>query len=161
MNVGSRPIQRSDDGKVFVRDGGWPIPSLASAENDEFEYSVIFADGRKVEVNGKLFRLDLSVIMDNPLSAIGWADGKIRINKVKEYRTAAGMFCYKFLVNQADVDESTNRIRSTRGVLFSYSYYDEDGDGVFESLFLDETDRRGRQGFESEPHLPKWLLGKE
>jgi len=37
------------------------------------------------------------------------------------------------------------------------SYYDEDGDGKFESLVLDEKDAQGIWSFGSRPHLPKWI----
>lgn len=167
VNVNSTPtatpleIQRPDDGRTFVRVEGWAIPSLDKAEKEEFKTSLTTADGRNIQVHRTFFRTDpLSLITDNPLYSIGIGLKKIRLNKVKAYRTDAGVFCYRFLVNDAEVDEGTNKIRSTRGFLYPYSLYDEDGDGVFESLIINEKDRHGRQIFESEPHLPDWAITK-
>ncbi len=150
-------IRRSEDGTTYKRTDGWPIPSFVKAEREEFETSITSADGRNVKVHRTVIRTNpLSLISDNPLHLIGMGGEKIRINTVIEYRIAAAVFCYKFLVNDAEVDEGTNKVLSTRGVLYPYSLYDEDGDGVFESLVVKEKDRNGRQGFESEPHLPDW-----
>jgi hypothetical protein len=155
-------IRRSDGGKTFVREEGWPIQSFDGAEREEFETSMTTTGGRSVKVNRTVIKTDpLSVFSANPLHLIGMRSKDIRINKVKEYRTSAGIFCYKFLVNDAEVDESTGELRSTRGLLYSYSYYDENGDGVFESLVVDEKDRNGRSGIESEPHLPEWAIVKD
>jgi hypothetical protein len=155
-------IRRSDGGRTFVKADGWSIPSLAAAEREEFETSITTAGGRSVKVYRTVIKTDpLSLFTGNPLHLIGMRSKDIRINKVKEYRTSAGIFCYKFLVNDADVDENTNKVRSTRGLLYPYSYYDEDGDGVFESLVFDEKDRFGHQGFEGEPHVPEWAIAKD
>lgn len=106
-------------------------------------------------------RTPLSLIADNPLYSIGIGLRKVRLNKVKAFRTDAGVFCYRFLVNDAEVDEAINKVLSTRGSLYPYSLYDEDGDGTFESLTINEKDRNGRQIFESEPHLPEWAITKK
>lgn len=153
-------IRRLENGKTFVRADGWPIPSLGEAEREEFATSIMTSDGRSVEVHSTVIRTDpLPLYVENPLYLIDIGAEKIRINKVKEYRTSAGVFCYRFLANDAIVDENTNKLR-TRGALYPYSYYDEDGDGVFESLIISEEDRNRRKGFEIEPHLPDWVSGK-
>lgn len=150
-------IRRSDGGTTFLRVDGWPIPSFAGAEREEFETSIMTSDERSVKAHLTVIRTDpLSLIIDNPLYFTGTGLEKVRVNKVKEYRTSAGVFSYRFLVNDADVDKNTNEVRSTRGFLYSYSYYDEDGDGVFESLVVSEQDRSGLKGFQNEPHLPEW-----
>ena len=155
-------IRRPDGGRTFLLVDGWAIPSLAAAEREEFETSIPTADGRSVKVRRTVIQTDtLSLIVDNPLYPVGIGLKYVRLNKVKEYRTVAGVFCYTFHVNDADVDESTNEVRSTRGYLYAYSYYDEDGDGVFESLIINEKDRFGRKGFYSEPHLPEWAIAKD
>ncbi len=158
----SPEIHRSEDGKIYVRKDGWPIPSLDGAEREEFETSLTSGDGRSVKVYRMVIKADpLSLITGNPLHLIGSGSKHIRINAVKEYRTSAGVFCYKFLVNDAEVDENTNKLISTQRFLYPYSLYDEDGDGVFESLVISETDRNGRKGFQVEPHLPEWAIVKD
>ena len=155
-------IRRPDGGRTFLLADGWAIPSLAAAEREEFETSIPTAYGQSVKVRRTVIKTDpLSLFTGNPLHLIGMHSKDIRINKVKEYRTSAGIFCYNFQVNDAAVDESTNELRPTRGLLYSYSYYDEDGDGVFESLIYDEKDRFGHQGFEGEPHVPEWAIAKD
>lgn len=154
-------IRRSDGGRTFLLAEGWAIPSLAAAEREEFEASITTPNGRSVKVRRTVIQTDpLSLITDNPLYLVSIGLEKVRLNKVQEYRTVAGVFCYQFKVNDAEVDESTNRVRSTRGFLYAYSYYDEDGDGVFESLVINEKDRFGRKGFESQPHVPEWAIVK-
>jgi hypothetical protein len=156
-----REITPSDGGKTLVREDGWPIPSFDQAEREEFETSITSGDGRSVKVYRTIIRTDpLSLYTVNPLHLIGMGSKDIRINKVKEYRTSAGIFCYRFSVNNAEVDESTNKFRSTPGPLYPYSCYDEDGDGVFESLVINEKDPNGRKGFESDPHIPEWAIAK-
>jgi hypothetical protein len=158
-STGIQPeIRRSDDGKTFIRSDGWPIPDFGEAEREEFVTSITTAEGRSVQV-GRTVIDPLSLYTENPLYLIDIGAEKIRINKVKEYRTSAGIFCYRFLANDAVVDESTNKLR-TRGFLYSYSYYDENGDGVFESLVISEKDRHGWKGFQNEPHLPAWSIAK-
>ena len=100
QNTPTPEIRRSDDGNTHVRTDGWPVPSFGEAERKEFETSIPTADGRSVKVYRTVIRTEKLLIMDNPLSLIGWAPGKININTVMEYRTAAGVFCYKFLVMQ-------------------------------------------------------------
>jgi hypothetical protein len=154
-------IRRSDGGKTFVRDDGWPIPSFDEAKREELETSIPSGDGRSVKVHRAVINPLSLLYTGNPLHSIGMRSRDILIHKVKEYRTSAGIFCYKFQVNDAGVDESTNELRPTRGLLYSYSYYDEDGDGIFESLIYDEKDRFGHEGFVGEPHVPKWAIAKD
>ena len=154
-------VRRSDGGTTFVREDGWPIPSFGEAEREEFETSITTARGRSVQLYRTVIRTDpQSLFTGNPLHLIGVGSKDIRINTVKEYQTLAGIFCYKFLVNDADVDVSTNEVRATRRFLYAYAYYDEDGDGVFESLTINEKDRFERNGFESEPHVPEWAIAR-
>lgn len=158
--VTPQEIRRSDGGTTYLRAEGWPIPSFGEAERKEFELSITTANGRNVKAYRTHIRTDpLSLYIDNPLYLIGIGFERVRLNEVKEYRTSAGVFCYRFQVNDAYADESTNKVVS-RGFLYSYSYYDEDGDGVFESLIISEKDRHGRKGFQNEPHIPEWSIAQ-
>jgi hypothetical protein len=157
--VKPREVGRSDGGKTFVREDGWPIPSFDEAKREEFETSIPSSDGRSVKVHRTVIDPPL-LFTGNPLHLIGMRSKDILIHKVDAYRTSVGIFCYKFRVNDAVVDESTHQVRPTRGLLYSYSYYDEDGDGVFEALVFDEKDRFGHTGFEGEPHIPEWAIAK-
>ncbi len=149
-------IKRPDGGTTFLRSDGWPVPFFGEAEREEFDTSITTSDGRSVKVHRTVIKTDpLSLYIYNPLYLMGIGLERVRLNEVKEYRTAAGAFCYRFQVNDAYVDEATNKV-ITRGFLYSYSYYDEDGDGVFESLVISEKDLNGLKGFQNEPHLPKW-----
>lgn len=155
--VSPTEIHQLEDGKTFVREGGWPIPSFDGAERLEFETFIPSSDGRSLKVYRTVIEPPL-LFIPNPLHLIGMPSTDILIHKVVEYRTSSGIFCYKFLVNDAEVDASTKEVRSSRGLLYSYIIYDEDGNGIFESLIINEMDRMGRSGFEGEPHLPKWTL---
>lgn len=154
-----REIRRSDGGTTFQRADGWPIPFFGEATREEFATSIVTSYGRRVKVQMTVIQTDpLSLIIDNPLYFNGTGLEKVRVNKVKEYRTSGGVFCYRFLVNDAEVDKSTNKVRLTRGFLYPYSYYDLDGDGVFESLVVSEKDRNGLKGFQNEPDIPDWVV---
>lgn len=153
-------IQRSEDGQTYVRKDGWPIPSFGEAEREEVETFIPTAEGRTVKVYRTSIKVHSFLLFTgNPLHFIGIGRKDILIQAVKEYRTSAGIFCYKFLVNDADVDENTGKLLPTRHILYPYSYYDEDGDGIFESLVISEKkDRFGHEGFYGEPHLPNWAV---
>ncbi len=156
--VSPQAIQRSDGGATYLRSDGWPIPPFGEAKREEFNISTTTTDGKSVKVHVTIIQTDdLSLYIDNPLHLIDIGLEKVRVNKVKEFRTPTGIFCYRFLVNDAYVNEGTNKLQ-TRGALYPYSYYDDAGDGVFESLVISEKDRNGSKGFQNEPHLPKWAI---
>lgn len=153
----SAQIQKSVDGKVYLRKDGWPIPSLSGAKKDEEFERILDSQGRSVTISGTTFLMQHPFpITKEPFASIGYNFGKIQIHKILEYRTPRGVFCYKFEANRVTVEEGSNRIVSTEGVIFSYSYYDEDGDGIYESLYVSETDKSGR--ISNVPHIPQWLL---
>lgn len=161
LSATPQEIRRSDGTTLLVRDGGWPIPSFDGAERKVSDVLIESADGIMVTVYRTDIQVDpLSLVAQNPLHSIGIGYEMIRINRVMEFRTFAGIFCYKFLVNDADVDKATNKIRSTRGFLYDLAFYDEDGDGAFESLIIGEKDSTGKKGFGSKPHLPDWSIAQ-
>ena len=161
--VNLQEFQRADGGRTFTRDDGWPIPSFHGAPREEFETSLLSATGRSVKVYRTVVGTRSSPSLPyiaNPLHLVGGSSKVVLIHRVTEYRSSAGIFCYQFLVNDPGFDENANTVYPIRSVLYPYSYYDEDGDGIFESLVLNEKDRNGRLGFGREPHVPEWATSQ-
>ncbi len=145
----------SEDRKTFVRDGGWSIPAIVAAKKVQNKRNIRLDDGREVQVEAVVQNLEPFIVTDEPFASIASSIGKTQIREVTEFRTAAGVFCYRISVNRVFVDENTNTITSTQGVIFNYSYYGEDGDGKFETLSMNSTEPKGRPT-PFDPHIPDW-----
>ncbi len=144
----------SDNGRVFVKDDGWQIPGFASAKKQDSYSRQVNADGGK-KITVSITNYDPHAEeTEEPFKSIGSSLGLIRVNALKEFAVGEQNFCYKV---------QANRIGS--GSVFPFAYYDEDGDGKFETLVLDEKDDVEIEGkgkaqiisFFTMPHIPKWL----
>lgn len=153
-----KPITSSDGSRVFVREEGWPILDLSSGKKTKFKEVAETKDGQRIKVDVTSFHLAPFVVTDEPFASIGDKMGKVEIGAVLEFKARNRVFCYKFQVNRVTVYENTNTVRSSSGSVFFYAYYDEDGDGKFESLVLDEIGRSGYSSIANPPHVPKWVL---
>ena len=146
-----------DGGRMFVKAEGWQIPDFSSGEVERSTYKTRTKDGRKIDILVGQYDLKPYIVTDEPFLSIGDNLGKIQIRTIREFRSGSRPFCYKFQVNRVSVDNEANVVISSHGVSFFFSYYDEDGDGKFETLVLDEKDAGGIISFSSSPHLPKWV----
>ena len=68
-------------------------------------------------------------------------------------------FCYQVRFRRAGIDEKTGA-PSYSLILFFRAYYDEDGDGKFESLVINEKSDYGPNLYGAIAHIPQWVLDK-
>jgi hypothetical protein len=156
-----KPVVSSDGSKVFVREDGWQIPDLSLGKESKSKVVAETKDGQRIKVDVKDFELSPYVVTDEPFASVDYKIGKTQLRTVREYAVRNRVFCYMIQVNRITVFENTNTVRSSSGSLFFYAYYDEDGDGKFESLVFDEIGRFGLSSFVNPPHVPKWVLQKK
>jgi hypothetical protein len=80
--------------------------------------------------------------------------GELNVHKVNEYKIEGHAFAYAFTVNRIYIDKESNAITGSQGVVMYYAVYDEDGDGIFETLVPnDKTFNTTLR-----PHVPNWTL---
>ncbi|MBK7704489.1 MAG: hypothetical protein IPJ30_01630 [Acidobacteria bacterium] len=146
-HVNEKPTD--DESRVFIRDGGWPIPKSHLVKDQSFGLKMKLPDGRNVKLKGIIYDFSKEIVSDEPFRTLGYSNPNIRFTELFEYKIKGRTFCYKLLYSYV-----------TKGVDNFLAYYDEDGDGVFESLVLDET-VNGRYSVSNIPHIPPWLLAKK
>lgn len=144
-------IKTSADGKVYILEKGWAIPNINDAKITTFERELRKQDNTVLKITVDRIVLNSPLISDEPFSLIDFGFKKIKIIEVKRFAFRGRVFCYRFqFVTVLNTNESG-------GALSFFSYYDEDGDGKFESLFLNEVDKYGFSTFSNSPHIPMWV----
>lgn len=147
--VGSQPVKEiptADDSRIFVREGGWAIPNYGLTKQDSFVVTVKAEGDRKVRLKGAIYDFSEEIVTDEPLRELGYPKYRIRYTKLFEYKIRGRVFCYKLLYSYVSI-----------GVDFFFAYYDEDGDGNFETLVIGET-VGGVSIASNIPHIPEWVL---
>ena len=156
-------VQRSPDvkeveipggGRGRIKPDGWQIPDLTSVEKAA-EFKVEGAktiDGIEAVIEGARYRPVFGDILVPSEMATEMGVGDLNVQGVIEYKAKDRTFAYMFSVNQVELDKASNKIKSSRGVIFRFVIYDEDGDGKFETLATDEPSVDGRL----RPHVPAW-----
>lgn len=138
-----------DKGRIFIKESGWFIPNLNLGKRSKHTFKVKVQGERKVKLKVTYYNF-LDVIDTNePLTPLGIVSEKIRYQQISEYKIKDQIFCYKISFSYTSYP-----------VVYFFSYYDEDGDGKFESLVVDEV-INGRASFFNVPHIPQWLLKKK
>lgn len=147
------------DGTKYVKDEGWQIPGLDVSDRKKTDIWIVdIGTGKKVDINATDYDpIPADVITEEPTKLLNPNFGLIHIYAIKEFAKDNRKFCYKVQAERAAIDEKTGK-HSYAGVLFFFSYYDEDGDGKFETLIFDERNNQGRSDFHLSPHIPQWLL---
>ncbi len=109
-------------------------------------------DGMEVNVEAARYRFEFGHALVSSEMATVMGGGNLNIQSVSEYKAKDRTFAYMLLVNPVELDKASNKIKGSRGFVFYFAVYDEDGDGVFETLAIDEPSvtRRLR------PHVPEW-----
>ncbi len=131
----ARPAEPTPVAISYLRDGnghvikadGWPIPALPL--NRKYEPTVLSSRGRKV--NGLLFWFMPKEKMVLTIPNF-WEDGEVTY-KVTEISELKGKdqapYCYNFTATHDWPDPANHP-----GVSTFFSYRDDDGDGIFETL---------------------------
>lgn len=156
-----KEVQSSKGGRRFIRGGeGWAIPQISWEKGKKTTKEMETEDKRKIKTD--LTEVDVRpfLVTAEPFVSIGENIGKVQIQTARQFAIHNQAFCYKFLVNRVEIDDQTNAVRSSSGSVFFFAYYDEDGDGSFETLYLDEIGKLGVPSFYDLPHIPAWILQK-
>lgn len=149
-----REVKLPDGGRGLLKTGGWSIPDLTSIEKiDQFKVQgAKTIDGIDVDVDAARYRFEFgSLFLSSQMAAeMGWGD--LKVQYVSEYKARDRTFAYMFVVTPVEVNEASNNVKVSRGFVFYFAVYDDDGDGVFETLAIGEPSvtRRLR------PHVPAW-----
>ncbi len=149
-------IRSSKGGRSFLRSEGWPIPQISLEQGQKTTQEIENENKRKIKTDLTDVDLHPFLVTTEPFTSIGRNMGKLQIQRARMYAIRDRAFCYKFLANLVKVDENSNEVLSSSGSLFFFAYYDEDGDGIFETLYLDEIGSLGVPSFFDRPHLPVW-----
>jgi hypothetical protein len=139
----------SNGGIKFVKEKGWEIPDFSlSKKKETYSLPIEISESEKITVTVTNYEIENEdLVTDEPFKSINWNNiGKIQIRELKEFSIKGHKFCYKIQAN-----------RIGHGSLFYFAFYDDDGDGVFETLLLDEKDKSGLSSFHLPPHIPSWL----
>lgn len=158
--VGEIPIpgKLPDGGKTLVMKTGWHPPEVVPEKSKEYQFKAKTRDGREVSVKSTFYQPIFGVLVE-PVSSEHVGLGPLAIQAVKEYKVKNRTFACAVQVNRVEIDPGTNAITSSHGSVFFFTYYDEDGDGTFETLALDERgDKFGHISFALPPHVPNWVL---
>ena len=145
----SRAISSRTSGttKTFENADGWPLPELAWESN-----STSFMAKGRVAIKVEKLNSNIELTSDQPFATINYPFHAIRIIGAKRYSVGGRIFCYKFQFVPLLKDGQSG------GSASYFAYYDEDGDGEFESLVLDEIGAAGVSAFANLPHVPEWVL---
>lgn len=140
-----------NEDKVFIKEDGWEIPTLAPSKVTRYNQKVYLENKKKVKINVTDYELLDNFITKEPFAFIKKDLGNLLYLTISEYKVKNRIFSYKIQATLAEVDQNTKKIKFTIGVLLFFSFNDENGDGKFESLVLDET-------FSNTPRIPQWVL---
>lgn len=159
-------ITSVDSGNTYINKEGWLLPDLSRFDvTGSANLEAKSNDGRSVVIKyteyGYLHSSE--VVTEEPfksISSIGKLSslGPISIYGVRVYEKNNRRFGYRLQVVRVFLDEN-KKVVERGGALFFFTYYDKDGDGIFEAVTLDETDK-GITSFQDPPTLPDWILLK-
>lgn len=137
--------------RALVRDTGWQVAYSNTGRGEQARIAAKTIDGLEVAIDLISYTPEFGsiILAEDVAASIGI--GNLNVQKMFEYKVKDRTFAYAIEVNQIDLDEK-NKITGSRGMIMTFTFYDEDGDGRFETLIKSDpvfnTTRR--------PHVPQW-----
>ena len=139
----------------LVKEGGWEIPGLAQSRPIRPRETLKTRD-RTVERHWTLYEPGAEIFMERPFEltakqkAPGLKTEGLKISSIEEHDIEGRRYCYVVRTQEILRDEATNA-RKYPATFEDFLYYDEDGDGKFETL---------EEGLSvmSRPRIPEWVL---
>lgn len=117
-------IKRRPDGTIF-KESGWQLP-LTMPEKKKWHATTVVIEGNLVEVLNTPYFPEQKLMMIFPRHAED-GDAEYKVTQILEFTSKAKKpYCYQFF------GEEDREVYS--GVTTYFSYRDDDGDGVFETL---------------------------
>ena len=138
-----------------VKEGGWEIPGLAQSRPIR-PREIFKTRDRTVERHRTLYEPGVETFMERPFEtaakekAPGLKTEGLQIIMIEEHDIEGRKYCYVVHTQEILRDETTNA-RKYATSFEDFLYYDEDGDGTFETL-------EEGVGVTSRPRIPEWVL---
>lgn len=130
----------------------WEIPSLKNSKESETSFIKVESDeGIEMEVMIVEHILEPYQIIENPNKKLG----KIAVQKVRIFSFNSKQFSFKLNAQLASFNKEKKEWEG-QGPIFFYTFYDNDGDGTFETNSLDRN-----ENFFTKPKIPKWIQTRD
>jgi len=143
-------------GTEYIRANGWPLPELGQNISDVTSIDLASNTGQIIRCQVSDYSLNPFIISNEPFDQIDYGFKLIQIRDIRIFSYKGKAFSYRIQFNSIRSNPNDNKSESV-GVVSFFSYYDNDGDGKFESLVLGELDQRNISSFSSLPHIPAWV----
>jgi hypothetical protein len=141
----------------LVKEGGWDIPGFAQSRPIR-PREIVKTRDRTVERHWTLYKPGVETFMERPFepttrqkAPVLKAEG-LKIVMIEEHDVEGHKYCYVVRTQEILRDEATNT-RKYPTSFEDFLYYDEDGDGKFETL-------EEGPGVMSRPRIPEWVMKK-
>jgi hypothetical protein len=147
QNVNTSMQTTSSKALKVTRESGWEIPSLKQSRVTRSRQTLSNKNDEPVQIYWTWLEpqqeslLDTSSYLPEELKVLRLESGVWSVTRVIEYDVDERKFCYVILIHPQNA-----------GALSALHYYDEDGDGNFETV------ERGNAHFVSFiPRIPQWV----
>lgn len=140
-----------------IKDEGWEIPGLANARALRPPELQTTRD-RSIQLYSTYYQPEVETFIKRPFpprrkpkpEEANWISQGLKVSTIEEYVINGHKFCYRLAVYEIFRDKESGLPKYTN-FLETLLYYDEDGDGKFETL------EEGLDYF-ARAHIPKWVL---
>jgi tetratricopeptide (TPR) repeat protein len=139
----------------LVKEGGWEIPGLAQSRPIR-PREIVKTRDRTVERHWTLYEPGVETLLERPFEPTakqktpGLKTEGLQVIMIEEHDIEGRKYCYVVRTQEIFRDEATNA-RKYPTSFEDFLYFDEDGDGKFETL-------EEGLGVRSRPRIPEWVL---
>jgi hypothetical protein len=143
----------------FIEDEGWEIPGLAQSRMLRPPELQRTRD-QSIQLYYTYYEPEIETFIKRPFRSRrkpkpdqgNWISKGLKVSLIEEHVINGHKFCYRLMVYEIFQDKQTG-LPKYQDNLETLLYYDEDGDGKFETL------EEGLDYF-ARGHIPKWVLEK-
>lgn len=133
--------------RIHVRTEGWSTPKadkkkISDSSATSFDWKT--ANGTPVSVIATNYLPARDLVTRDLMEAWGAHWGEIKITRITELKVRENVFCYLMVASKTKIDKDSKKTVGV-GPDFPYRYFDNDGDGKFETLGSMES-------------VPNWVL---
>ena len=134
-----------DRAEPMINVDGWELPNIQWEESSSFVLQN--SQLRKTGVEIKVFKANsgFPLVVKDRFFSTDLGLGTITLIDGMKYSIYGETFCFKFQYSHGE---------NSGGPTSYFAYYDEDGDGKFETLIFNERNEKGHSVFFGFPHVP-------
>jgi hypothetical protein len=140
----------SDRSEAYVSREGWPIPKVSWDESKVFRIKELPEVKPYKKIQRVKPKTGFFLVLNNPFPGISIGLDAIQLVDATRYDADTKVFAYRFLYSPQ------NKIGDQSGSVSYFTYYDENGDGNFDTLKFDESGEKGLAIFSATPKVPNW-----